>query len=128
MACKISSRYAPGEHGQDHARDRLIVTYGYVMEAFMSWYARNAFEQYTTANRMFGPYAPIYWTMLACNCLVPQLLWSKRIRTSVPALFVIALLVNLGMWTERFVIVVTSLHRDFLPSSWACTIRPSGTG
>jgi Ni/Fe-hydrogenase subunit HybB-like protein len=96
----------------------LIVTYGYVMEAFMSWYAGNGFEQYMTANRMFGPYAPVYWTMMTCNCLVPNLLWIKRVRTSVPALFVIALLVNVGMWTERFVIVVTSLHRDFLPSSW----------
>jgi hypothetical protein len=96
----------------------LIVTYGYVMEAFMSWYAGNGFEQYTTANRMFGPYAPIYWIMMTCNCLVPQLLWVKSLRTSVPLLFVIALLVNTGMWAERFVIVVTSLHRDFLPSSW----------
>ena len=96
----------------------LIVFYGYAMEAFMSWYSGNGFEQYVSANRMFGPYAPIYWMMLACNCLTPQLLWSKRIRTSVPALFVIALLVNVGMWLERFVIVVTSLHRDYLPSSW----------
>jgi molybdopterin-containing oxidoreductase family membrane subunit len=96
----------------------MIVTYGYVMEAFMGWYSGNEFEQYVTANRMFGPYAPIYWMMLACNGLVPQLLWSKCVRTSVPALFVIALLVNVGMWSERFVIVVTSLHRDFMPSSW----------
>ena len=96
----------------------LIVVYGYVMEAFISWYSGNGFEQYATVNRMFGPYAPIYWLMLTCNGLVPQLLWSKRVRTSVPILFVIALLVNLGMWAERFVIVVTSLHRDFLPSSW----------
>jgi len=88
------------------------------MEAFMGWYSGNEFEQYVTANRMFGPYAPIYWMMLACNGLVPQLLWSKCVRTSVPALFVIALLVNVGMWSERFVIVVTSLHRDFMPSSW----------
>jgi Ni/Fe-hydrogenase subunit HybB-like protein len=96
----------------------LIVTYGYAMEAFMSWYSGNGFDQYVTANRMFGPYAPIYWTMMTCNCLVPQLLWIKRLRTSVPALLLIALLINVGMWSERFVIVVTSLHRDFLPSSW----------
>ena len=96
----------------------MIVAYGYVMEAFMSWYAGNGFEQYTSANRMFGPYAAIYWIMLACNCAAPQLLWIKRVRTSAPVLFVIALLINLGMWAERFVIVVTSLHRDFLPSSW----------
>jgi molybdopterin-containing oxidoreductase family membrane subunit len=96
----------------------LIVTYGYLMEAFMSGYGGNRFEQYVSVNRMFGPYAPIFWLLLACNCLVPQLLWSKRVRTSVPILFVIALVVNVGMWAERFVIVVTSLHRPHLPSSW----------
>jgi Ni/Fe-hydrogenase subunit HybB-like protein len=96
----------------------LIVTYGYVMEAFMAWYSGNPFEQYVQMNRLFGPYAPWYWTLLACNCLIPQLLWLQRFRTNVPLLFVIALLVNLGMWAERFVIVVTSLHRDYLPSSW----------
>jgi molybdopterin-containing oxidoreductase family membrane subunit len=84
----------------------------------MSWYSGNEFDQYTTANRMFGPYAPIYWVMLSCNCLVPQLLWIQRVRMSPVALFILALLVNVGMWTERFVIVVTSLHRDFMPSSW----------
>ena len=96
----------------------LCVTYGYVMELFMSWYGGNGFEQYMTMNRMLGPYAPIYWIMMTCNCLVPQALWSRRVRACVPALFVIALLVNVGMWTERFIIVVTSLHRDFLPSAW----------
>jgi len=69
-------------------------------------------------NRLLGPYAPVYWILLGCNCLAPQLLWFKRMRTNVAVLFVIALLVNVGMWAERFVIVVTSLHRDFLPSSW----------
>jgi molybdopterin-containing oxidoreductase family membrane subunit len=96
----------------------LIVTYGYGMEWFMSWYSGNEFEQYARVNAMFGPYAPIYWLLLACNCVIPQLLWFKRMRTSALPLFVIALLVNVGMWAERFVIVVTSLHRDFLPSSW----------
>jgi molybdopterin-containing oxidoreductase family membrane subunit len=96
----------------------LMVQYGYVMEFFMSWYSGNEFEQYTTVNRMFGAYAPVYWIMMACNCGVPQLLWIKRIRTSVPILFIISLLVNLGMWSERFIIVITSLHRDYLPSSW----------
>jgi Ni/Fe-hydrogenase subunit HybB-like protein len=67
---------------------------------------------------MLGPYAPIYWIMLACNVLVPQVLWFHRARSNVPLLFVIALMVNAGMWMERYVIVVTSLHRDFLPSSW----------
>jgi molybdopterin-containing oxidoreductase family membrane subunit len=96
----------------------LVVTYGYAMEFFMSWYGDNRFEKYVTLNRLLGPYAPIYWVMLACNCLAPQLLWSRRIRSNVPFLFVIAILVNVGMWAERFIIVVTSLHRDYLPSSW----------
>jgi Ni/Fe-hydrogenase subunit HybB-like protein len=69
-------------------------------------------------NRMSGPYAPLYWGMLACNVLAPQALWLRRVRSSVPVLFVIALLVNIGMWLERFVIVVTGLHRDYLPSAW----------
>jgi molybdopterin-containing oxidoreductase family membrane subunit len=69
-------------------------------------------------NRMMGPYAMAYWSLIFCNILTPQLLWFKRVRTSVPTLFVIALIVNVGMWLERFVIIVTSLHRDFLPSSW----------
>lgn len=96
----------------------LMVTYGYVMETFMAWYNGNQFEQYVTINRMFGRYAPWYWVLIACNCLVPQVLWLKRFRTHAGLLFVVALLVNVGMWAERFVIVVTSLHRDFLPSSW----------
>ena len=70
-------------------------------------------------NRMTGPYAPVYWALILCNVVMPQLLWFKRVRTNVPRLlFVISLIVNVGMWLERFVIVVTSLHRDFLPSSW----------
>ncbi len=96
----------------------LLVTYGYVMEIFMGFYSGNPFEQYVTMNRFLGPYAPWYWTLLTCNCLVPQFLWSRRVRSNVVLLFVIALLVNVGMWAERYVIVVTSLHRDFLPSSW----------
>jgi molybdopterin-containing oxidoreductase family membrane subunit len=69
-------------------------------------------------NRMTGPYAPLYWLLMLCNVVTPQFIWSRRVRGSVVALFVISLVVNLGMWLERFVIVVTSLHRDFLPSSW----------
>ena len=69
-------------------------------------------------NRLFGPYAPLYWGLLLCNVLVPQVLWFWRVRSNVKALFVVALVVNIGMWLERFIIVVTSLHRDFLPSSW----------
>ena len=96
----------------------LVVAYGYAMEHFMSWYSADTFEQYMTRNRMVGPYALQFWTMMTCNVLVPQLLWFGRVRRSVPVLFGIALLINLGMWMERYVIVVTSLHRDFLPSSW----------
>jgi molybdopterin-containing oxidoreductase family membrane subunit len=70
------------------------------------------------ANRMRGPYAPVYWSLIFCNGIAPQILWIKRIRTNVVWLFVVAMIVNVGMWLERFVIVVTSLHRDFLPSSW----------
>jgi molybdopterin-containing oxidoreductase family membrane subunit len=69
-------------------------------------------------NRMTGPYAPAYWALILCNVLVPQLLWSRKVRSNLLLLFVIAIVVNVGMWLERFVIVVTSLHRDFLPSSW----------
>jgi molybdopterin-containing oxidoreductase family membrane subunit len=96
----------------------LIVTYGYAMEAFMAWYSGNEFEQFVTLNRALGPYAWAYWLLMFCNCLTPQVLWFKRVRSSVPLLFVVSLIVNTGMWLERFVIVVTSLHRDFLPSSW----------
>ena len=100
----------------------LIVAYGYGMEAFMAWYSGNRFEEYMILNRMFGPYAPYYWTLLLCNIVVPQLLWLRRIRANPAALFIIALVVNVGMWLERFIIVVTSLHRDFLPSSWGMYI------
>src|SRR3989442_3311202 len=96
----------------------LIVGYGYLMETFTALYSGNDYEIFTLYNRMFGPYAPLYWLMLGCNVLAPQVLWFRRARGSVPLLFVIALIVNVGMWLERFTIVVTSLHRDFLPSSW----------
>jgi Ni/Fe-hydrogenase subunit HybB-like protein len=96
----------------------LFVFYGYVMEVFFAWYSANPNEAYMMTNRATGPYAPMYWLLLICNGLVPQLLWSPRLRASVPLLFVISLVVSLGMWLERYIIVVTSLHRDFLPSSW----------
>ena len=96
----------------------LFVFYGYIMEAFFAWYSANPNEAYLMTNRATGPYAPMYWLLLLCNGLVPQLLWSPRLRASVPLLFVISLVVSLGMWLERYIIVVTSLHRDFLPSSW----------
>jgi molybdopterin-containing oxidoreductase family membrane subunit len=96
----------------------LIVGYGYVMEAFFGWYSSNKYESFMILNRMIGPYWPFYWALMLCNIVVPQLLWNKRVRTSPPMLFLIAMFVNVGMWLERFEIVVTSLHRDFLPSSW----------
>ncbi len=96
----------------------MIVGLAYGTEFFIAWYSGNAYEKYVFLNRAFGPYWWAYWTMVSCNVLVPQLFWFKKVRTSVPAMFVISLLVNVGMWFERFVIIVTSLHRDFLPSSW----------
>jgi Ni/Fe-hydrogenase subunit HybB-like protein len=97
----------------------LIVAYGYAMEAFVAWYSGGHFERYAFVNRMWaGGYWWTYWVLILCNILIPQALWSRRVRMSVPAVFVIALVVNVGMWLERFVIVVTSLTRDFVPSSW----------
>jgi len=96
----------------------LLVAYGYMMETFLAWYSGNPFEEYVIANRMRGPYAPAYWALILCNVLVPQALWSQRIRKHVLALWIVAMFVNVGMWLERFIIIVTSLHRDFLPSSW----------
>ena len=96
----------------------LIVAYGYMMEAFMAWYSANTYEEYMMTNRFYGPYAWVYWSLMFCNVITPQFIWFKRVRTNIPALFIIAMIVNVGMWLERFIIVVTSLHRDFLPSSW----------
>jgi Ni/Fe-hydrogenase subunit HybB-like protein len=96
----------------------LMVVYGYAMEAFFAWFSANPYEEYMMKNRMTGPYGPSYWALIVCNALVPQLLWSKRIRSSPVPLFIVAIVANVGMWLERFVIVVTSLHRDYLPSSW----------
>jgi Ni/Fe-hydrogenase subunit HybB-like protein len=96
----------------------LIVAYGYFMETFSAFYSGEGFDKYMIENRMGGPYAILYWALIACNIAIPQLLWSKRVRSNVPLLFVIAIIVNIGMWLERFVIVITSLHRDFMPSAW----------
>jgi Ni/Fe-hydrogenase subunit HybB-like protein len=96
----------------------LIVGYGYMMETFTAFYSGNAYDRFMILNRMTGPYAPMYWLLIACNIVTPQLLWFRKIRAKVGALFAIAMVVNLGMWLERFVIVITSLHRDFLPSAW----------
>jgi len=95
-----------------------IVGIAYITEFFMAWYSGVEYEQYAFLNRAFGPYAWAYWIMMTCNVVTPQLFWFKKIRTSVVATFIISIFVNIGMWFERFVIVVTSLHRDFLPSSW----------
>jgi Ni/Fe-hydrogenase subunit HybB-like protein len=97
----------------------LIVSYGYLMETFMAFYSGNRFDRYMIVNRMFGSYAPVYWLLITCNIAIPMtLLWSRRIRRNVLALFLLSLVVQTGMWTERFIIVVTSLHRDFTPSAW----------
>jgi molybdopterin-containing oxidoreductase family membrane subunit len=96
----------------------MIVAYSYAIEAFISWYSANAFERYVSINRATGPYAWLYWTLIATNLVIPQALWSERVRKSIPAIFGIALCVNVGMWLERFIIVITSLHRDFLPANW----------
>lgn len=96
-----------------------MVGYAYIMEFFIAWYSGNPVEQFVFINRVFGPYSWAYWIMFSCNVIFPQLFWIKRIRRSIPIMFVLGVLVNVGMWFERFVIVVTSLTRDFLPSSWA---------
>ena len=96
----------------------LIVAYGYMMETFSAFYSGDLYERYMVLNRWTGPYWPFYWALIACNIAIPQVLWSRKARSNVSLQFVISLVVNTGMWLERFVIVVTSLHRDFLPSSW----------
>ncbi len=96
----------------------LMVGYAYAMEFFIAWYSGAIYEGFTFVNRAFGPYAWSYWTMISCNVLIPQLHWFKKVRTSVWASFFIGIAVNVGMWFERFVIICTSLTRDFLPSSW----------
>ena len=95
-----------------------IVAYSYVFEAFISWYSGDKFEMYAMWNRMTGPYAVTYWILITCNLVIPQVLWFKKLRVSEFWLFVIAVDVLVGMWLERYVIIVVSLHRDFLPSSW----------
>jgi molybdopterin-containing oxidoreductase family membrane subunit len=95
-----------------------IVAYGYFCEFFTAWRSGVIFERYTALNRVVGPYAPYFWALMVCNIIAPQFLWSARLRKNTAVLFTVALVVNVGMWLERFVIVITSLHRDFLPSSW----------
>jgi Ni/Fe-hydrogenase subunit HybB-like protein len=95
-----------------------IVGYAYAMEFFIAWYSGNMYERFVFFNRAFGPYAWAYWIMVSCNVISPQLFWSKRLRTNIPLMFVLSIVINIGMWFERFVIIASSLHRDFLPSSW----------
>jgi len=95
-----------------------IVGIAYITEFFIAWYSGVEYEAYAFINRATGPYWWAYWSMMTCNVITPQLFWVKKIRTSVIATFVISIFVNIGMWFERFVIIVTSLHRDYLPSSW----------
>jgi molybdopterin-containing oxidoreductase family membrane subunit len=97
----------------------MIVAYGYVMELFTAWYSVNSYERYAFLNRITGPYRLTWFALIFCNVVTAQLLWSKRIRGNTKALWFISLIINTGMWLERFLIVIVSLHRDFLPSSWA---------
>ncbi len=96
----------------------LIVCYGYASEAFFAWYSGSELERMMMWNRIFGDYAPAYWALILCNFIAPQFLWMKWSRINVYGLFVICQFVNVGMWLERYVIVITSLTKDFLPSSW----------
>ncbi|MHC4937929.1 MAG: NrfD/PsrC family molybdoenzyme membrane anchor subunit [Planctomycetota bacterium] len=96
-----------------------IVGMAYGVEFFIAWYSGNDFERFVFVNRALGPFAWAYWIMVSCNVIVPQFFWSKRLRENLGLVFVLSILINIGMWFERFVIIVTSLHRDFLPSSWA---------
>src|SRR6478735_3831658 len=97
----------------------LIVVYGYACEAFFGWYSGNGYERFMLINRTWkGPMAWSYWMLLLCNFIVPQMMWSKKLRRNIPIVFTVCMFVNVGMWLERFVIIVTSLHRDFIPSSW----------
>jgi Ni/Fe-hydrogenase subunit HybB-like protein len=96
----------------------LIVAYGYMMEAFMAWYSGNTYELFMMKNRMFGPYGYMYWLLILCNVAVPMLMWSKRMRNNQFWILVVCMFINVGMWLERFVIIVMSLNRDFTPSAW----------
>ncbi len=96
----------------------MMVGYAYSIEFFIAWYSGNIYEQFAFINRAFGNYSWAYWIMITCNVLVPQLFWFKKLRRAVPVMFIASILINVGMWFERFVIVVSSLSRDFLPANW----------
>ena len=95
-----------------------MVGFAYITEFFIAWYSGVEYEQYAFLNRATGPYAWAYWTMMTCNLVFPQFFWNKKLRRNIPFMFGLSIIVNIGMWFERFVITVTSLHRDYLPSSW----------
>ncbi len=99
-----------------------VVGYGYASEIFMAWYSGSETELYLMKNRFTGPYAPMFWSLILCNIVIPQALWSKRVRDNTTALFCVCMSVNIGMWLERFVIIVISLHRDYMPSAWGMYI------
>jgi Ni/Fe-hydrogenase subunit HybB-like protein len=96
----------------------LIVAYGYLTETFTAWYSDHEAERFLIVNRALGPYGFLFWLLITCNVVIPQALWFAGVRRNVYALFALALVINTGMWLERFVIIVVSLHRDYLPSSW----------
>ena len=96
-----------------------IVGIAYITEFFIAWFGQVPAEQYAFFNRMQGPYWWAYWSMMTCNVISPQLFWFKKIRTNIVATFILSIIVNIGMWFERFVIIVTSIHRDYVPSSWS---------
>ena len=100
----------------------MMVGYAYGSEFFVAWYSGNEYEQFTFLNRAFGPMAATYWIMITCNVFIPQFFWFKAVRRSIPLMFIISIFVNIGMWFERYVITVTSLHRDFLPVNWGTWI------
>jgi molybdopterin-containing oxidoreductase family membrane subunit len=116
------ARYITGRHLEAMAKVMLltgsIVSYAYATEFFNAWYSGNLYERYHFINRATGPYAFAFYLMVVCNVLTPQIFWFKKGRTSIPVLFVASILCNVGMWFERFVIIVVSLHRAFLPSGW----------
>jgi Ni/Fe-hydrogenase subunit HybB-like protein len=102
----------------------MMVGYAYIIEFFIAWYSGNIYERFVFMNRALGPFWWAYWMMMTCNVVVPQLFWVKKWRRNIKVMFVASLFINVGMWFERFVIIVTSLHRDFLPASWG-TYRPT---
>jgi molybdopterin-containing oxidoreductase family membrane subunit len=129
MALMIPLRWAYGledfitpRHLDNMAKVMLatgwMLSYGYLAEVFFAYYSGSPYERALTVNRALGPHAWTYWALLSCNMLVPQCLWFRAVRHCVPALFLVAVIVNFGMWLERFVIIVLSLQRDYLPSAW----------